>query len=301
MNTNRAEVLVEALPYIKNYQGATMVIKYGGHAMIDETLKDAFAQDVALLRFVGFNPVVVHGGGPQIDELLNKLKIDFHFIEGQRFTDEATMNVVEMVLCGRVGKDIVSRITRVGGLAVGLSGKDANLIKAARKRLSKKQASMDLPQETIDIGLVGEPTVINVNLIRHLTSGGFIPVIAPVGVDENGVTYNINSDTVAASVAVALGAARLILLTDVPGVLGTDGQLIERLTENSVNQMKRAGTVSGGMLPKLDCCLTAIRGGTKSASIIDGRTSHALLLEIFTDKGCGTEIVLASGAYPSGP
>ncbi|MDR1656744.1 MAG: acetylglutamate kinase [Deltaproteobacteria bacterium] len=290
INESRADLLVEALPYIKNYQGATLVIKYGGHAMVDEALRDRFAQDVALLRFVGFNPVVVHGGGPQIDELLKTLKIDYHFVEGQRFTDEATMNVVEMVLCGRVGKDIVSRITRAGGGAIGLSGKDAGLIKAVRKRLTKAPVETDLSPEIIDIGLVGEPVKINVDLLRHLTSGGFIPVIAPVGVDEAGVTYNINADSVAAAVAVALSAARLILLTDVPGVLGPDGQLIERLGESQITELKRSGGISGGMLPKLDCCLSALRGGCKSASIIDGRVAHALLLEIFTDQGCGTEI-----------
>ena len=219
MTESRADLLVEALPYLRNYQGATLVIKYGGHAMVEEGLRDRFAQDVALLRLVGLSPVVVHGGGPQIDELLERLKIKYHFVEGQRFTDEATMDVVEMVLCGRVGKDIVSRITRAGGGAIGLSGKDAGLIKAARKRLTKSGPGGEVPPEIIDIGLVGEPTKINVDLIRHLSGGGFIPVIAPVGVDEAGVTYNINADTVAAAVAVALQAARLILLTDVPGVL----------------------------------------------------------------------------------
>ncbi|MDR2442030.1 MAG: acetylglutamate kinase [Deltaproteobacteria bacterium] len=296
INESRADLLVEALPYIKNYQGSTLVIKYGGHAMVDESLRDRFAQDVALLRFVGFNPVVVHGGGPQIDELLKKLKIDFHFVEGQRFTDEATMDVVEMVLCGKIGKDIVSRITRAGGGAIGLSGKDAGLIKAVRKRLTKKGPKTDLPPEIIDIGLVGEPAKINVDLIKHLTSGGFIPVIAPIGIDDQGVTYNINADSVASAVAVALSAARLILLTDVPGVLDPSGVLFERLSESQISDLKRSGGITGGMLPKLDCCLAALKGGCKNASIIDGRVPHSLLLEIFTDQGCGTEISLASGA-----
>ncbi|MDR1676873.1 MAG: acetylglutamate kinase [Deltaproteobacteria bacterium] len=291
MLENRANLLVEALPYIRSYFGSTLVIKYGGHAMVDETLRNKFAQDVSLLRFVGLNPVVVHGGGPQIDELLNRLKIDFHFVDGQRFTDEATMEVVEMVLCGRVGKDIVSRMTRAGGLAVGLSGKDSNLIRAVRKRLAKKQPQ-DISEELVDIGLVGEPVSINTALLDHLTSGGFIPVIAPIGVDENGTTYNINADTVASAVAVALSAARLILLTDVAGVLDKEGRLIERLTESQVQELKRNGGISGGMVPKLDCCLSAVRGGCKSTSIIDGRVPHALLLELFTDNGCGTEIVL---------
>ena len=298
MTETRADLLVEALPYIRNYQGATLVIKYGGHAMVDEPLRDRFAQDVALLRLVGLNPVVVHGGGPQIDELLERLKIKFHFVEGQRFTDEATMDVVEMVLCGRVGKDVVSRITRAGGQAIGLSGKDAGLIKAVRKRLTKSGETSETPPEIIDIGLVGEPTKINVDLIRHLSSGGFIPVIAPVGVDDSGVTYNINADTVAAAVAVALSAARLILLTDVQGVLDSDGKLIERLSEAKISDMRRAGTITGGMLPKLDCCLSAVKGGCKSAAIIDGRVPHALLLELFTDQGCGTEVVLASPDKP---
>jgi acetylglutamate kinase len=290
MPETRADLLVEALPYIKNYRGSTLVIKYGGHAMVDEGLRDRFAQDVSLLRFVGINPVVVHGGGPQIDELLNRLKIDFRFIDGQRVTDEATMDVVEMVLCGRLGKDIVGRITRAGGQAVGLSGKDAGLIRAVRKRLPKAREE-NSPPEMIDIGLVGQPSSVNVGLLNHLTAGGFIPVIAPVGVDEAGVTYNINADTVASAVAVALSASKLILLTDVPGVLGDDGALIERLGESQMAELRRRGAISGGMLPKLDCCLSAIKGGCRVASIIDGRVPHALLLELFTDHGCGTEVV----------
>ncbi|MDR1109225.1 MAG: acetylglutamate kinase [Deltaproteobacteria bacterium] len=290
MPETRADLLVEALPYIKNYRGSTLVIKYGGHAMVEEGLRDRFAQDVSLLRFVGINPVVVHGGGPQIDELLNRLKIDFRFVDGQRVTDEATMEVVEMVLCGRLGKDIVGRITRAGGQAVGLSGKDAGLIRAVRKRLPKAREE-NSPPEMIDIGLVGQPSSVNVGLLNHLTAGGFIPVIAPVGVDEAGVTYNINADTVASAVAVALSASKLILLTDVPGVLGDDGALIERLGESQMAELRRRGAISGGMLPKLDCCLSAIKGGCRGASIIDGRVPHALLLELFTDHGCGTEVV----------
>ncbi|MDR2367583.1 MAG: acetylglutamate kinase [Deltaproteobacteria bacterium] len=293
MLETRADLLVEALPYIRTYSGSTLVIKYGGHAMVDGDLRDRFAQDVSLMRFVGINPVVVHGGGPQIDELLNRLKIDFHFVEGQRFTDEATMEVVEMVLCGRVGKDIVSRVTRAGSMAVGLSGKDSGLIRAVRKRLPKgKGPEGEHLDETVDIGLVGEPTSINVSLLNHLTAGGFIPIIAPIGVDENGTTYNINADAVAAAVAVALSASKLILLTDVTGVLDASGALIERLGEAQIAELRRAGAITGGMLPKLDCCLTALKGGCKTSSIIDGRVPHALLLELFTDKGCGTEIFL---------
>jgi acetylglutamate kinase len=288
---NRAALLIEALPYIRNYQGATLVIKYGGHAMVDENLKNGFAQDLTLLRFVGFKPIVVHGGGPQIDELLKRLKIDFHFIEGQRFTDEATMDVVEMVLCGRVGKDIVSRITRAGGQALGLSGKDASLIKAKKKRLTKS-STKNLPPEIIDIGLVGEPVSINVELLHHLTYGVFIPVISPVGADEEGQTYNINADTVAQAVATALSAARLILLTDVPGVLGRDKKLIEKLGETELSHLKAEGQITGGMLPKLEACLKALKNGCSAAAIVDGRVPHALLLEIFTDHGCGTEVTL---------
>ncbi|MDR2301052.1 MAG: acetylglutamate kinase [Deltaproteobacteria bacterium] len=321
MSVNRADLLVEALPYIRNYSGSTLVIKYGGHAMADEALKNGFAQDISLLRHVGVNPVVVHGGGPQIDELLNRLKIDFHFVEGQRFTDESIMEVVEMVLCGRVGKDIVSRITRAGSMAVGLSGKDSGLIRAVRKRLPKtKDRSEGRGEEApgagpgagltsgpvpgpevsagvnsdggLDIGLVGEPTAINVSLLNHLTRGGFIPIIAPIGVDDNGTAYNINADAVAGAVAVALAAKKLILLTDVEGVLNAGGELIERLSEGQINDLKKSGDISGGMIPKLDCALAALKGGCSGASIIDGRVPHALLLELFTDKGCGTEVYL---------
>ncbi|MDR0356427.1 MAG: acetylglutamate kinase [Deltaproteobacteria bacterium] len=287
MLETRADHLVEALPYIKNYRGSTLVVKYGGHAMSDEGLRDRFAEDVSLLSFVGINPVVVHGGGPQIDDLLKRLKIDFHFVEGQRFTDEPTMEVVEMVLCGRVGKDIVDRVSRSGGQAVGLSGKDAGLIKAARKRLrGKKEDSA----EEIDIGLVGEPTSINVDLLNRLAEGGFIPVISPIGVDDDGVTYNINADAVASAVAVALSAARLILLTDVEGVLDAEGKLVSRITEPQIAELKKSGVITGGMIPKIDCCAAALKGGCRSASIIDGRLPHALLLELFTDHGCGTEL-----------
>ncbi|MDR0620784.1 MAG: acetylglutamate kinase [Deltaproteobacteria bacterium] len=295
MTATRADLLVEALPYIRRYSGSTLVIKYGGHAMVDEDLRNRFAQDISLLRFVGVNPVVIHGGGPQIDELLNRLKIDFRFVEGQRFTDEATMEVVEMVLCGRVGKDIVSRVTRAGSLAVGLSGKDAGLIRAVRKRLPKTPASPGedpSSEEIIDIGLVGQPTSINVALLNHLTAGGFIPIIAPIGVDDNGTTYNINADSVAGAVAVALAAKKMILLTDVTGVLDKEGTLLERLSESQILELKRSGAITGGMLPKLDCCLTALKGGCGTSSIIDGRVPHALLLELFTDRGCGTEVTL---------
>jgi acetylglutamate kinase len=245
------------------------------------------------MRHVGINPIVVHGGGPQIDELLNRLKIDFHFVEGQRFTDESIMEVVEMVLCGRVGKDIVSRITRAGSMAVGLSGKDSGLIRAVRKRLAKPKGKSDgREDETLDIGLVGEPTAINVGLLNHLNQGGFIPIIAPIGVDESGTAYNINADSVAGAVAAALSAKKLILLTDIAGVLNGQGELLERVNEAQISDLKKNGAITGGMLPKIDCCLAALRGGCANATIIDGRTPHALLLELFTDRGCGTAVFL---------
>ena len=287
---SRASVLIEALPYIRKYQGATIVIKYGGHAMVDEALKKGFAEDVTLLKYVGFNPVVVHGGGPQINDLLGRLDIKSHFVEGQRFTDQATMDVVEMVLSGKVGKEIVSLINSVGGRAVGLSGKDAQVIKAKRKHLTRKGEG-DLPPEIIDIGLVGEPTKINTEFLSYLCASDVIPVIAPVGVGRNGETFNINADTVAGAVAGAMKAEKLMLLTDVEGVLGKDKKLIAQIRLEEIENLKTDGTISGGMIPKLDCCAKAVNEGCAGAYILDGRRSHALLLELFTDEGCGTEVV----------
>lgn len=293
MNTqtiSRASVLIEALPYIRKYQGATIIIKYGGHAMVDEGLKRGFAEDVTLLKYVGFNPVVVHGGGPQINELLGRLDIKSHFVEGQRFTDQATMDVVEMVLSGKVGKEIVSLINSVGGRAVGLSGKDAQVIKAKRKHLTRKSDG-NLPPEIIDIGLVGEPTKINTEFLRYLCASDVIPVIAPVGVGRNGETFNINADTVAGAVAGAMKAEKLMLLTDVEGVLDKEKNLIAQIKLDEIAVLKADGTISGGMIPKLDCCTKAVNEGCAGAYILDGRRSHALLLELFTDEGCGTEVV----------
>lgn len=287
---SRASILIEALPYIRKYQGATIVIKYGGHAMVDDALKKAFAEDVTLLKYVGFNPVVVHGGGPQINDLLGRLDIKSHFVEGQRFTDQATMDVVEMVLSGKVGKEIVSLINSVGGRAVGLSGKDAQVIKAKRKHLTRKGQG-DLPPEIIDIGLVGEPTKINTEFLTYLCASDVIPVIAPVGVGRGGETFNINADTVAGAVAGAMKAEKLMLLTDVAGVLDKNKELMAQIKLEEIDGLKIDGTISGGMIPKLDCCAKAVKDGCAGAYILDGRRSHALLLELFTDEGCGTEVV----------
>ena len=285
--TSKAAVLVEALPYIRRFQGAVIVIKFGGHAMVDEALKQGFAEDVTLLKYVGFKPVVVHGGGPQINDLLRRLNIRSHFVEGQRFTDEATMDVVEMVLSGHVGQEIVGRINRIGGLAVGLSGKDARLIEARRKRLNREPGEAGPG----DIGLVGEPVRVNIDFLNHLTASAVIPVIAPVGFGPGDETLNFNADAVAGALAGALSAEKLILLTDVEGVLGQDGRLIERLTISEIEKLKREGLVSGGMIPKLDGVAEALYAGCRGVYIVDGRRPHALLLELFTDQGCGTAIL----------
>ena len=290
-----AETLIEALPYIRKYRGATLVIKYGGHAMVDQSLKKKFAQDVTLLKYAGLNPVVVHGGGPQINELLDRLGIKSHFVEGHRFTDQATMDVVEMVLSGRVGKEIVSLINSVGGRALGLSGKDAQIIRARRRHLSRANLDANgegsLPPEILDIGLVGEPTQINAEFLTYLTASDVIPVIAPVGVGKNGETYNINADTVAGAVAGALKAEKLILLTDVEGVLDLNKKLIPQIKVSDIASLKANGIVTGGMIPKLECCAKAVAEGCNGAYIVDGRRPHGLILELFTNQGCGTEVV----------
>ena len=284
----KASVLIEALPYIRRFQGAVIVIKYGGHAMVDESLKQDFAEDVTLLKYVGFKPVVVHGGGPQINDLLNRLNIPSHFVQGQRFTDEATMDVVEMVLSGQVGQEIVGRINRIGGLAVGLSGKDARLVEARRKRLTREEPG---GPEPLDIGLVGEPVRVNTEFLSHLTASAVIPVIAPVGFGPDGETLNINADSVAGALAGALKAEKLILLTDVEGVMDRDGRLMERLSITEIEKLKREGIASGGMIPKLDSVTGALAAGCRGVYIVDGRRPHALLLELFTDQGCGTAIL----------
>jgi len=287
----RADILLEALPYIRRFYNKTIVIKYGGHAMVDETLKDKFAQDVVMMKYIGINPVVVHGGGPQIGALLKKLGKESKFIQGMRVTDKETMNIVEMVLVGMVNKEIVGLINRHGGNAVGLSGKDGNLIIAEKYLLSEEKAK-NTPPEIIDIGLVGKVKSINAQLITSLAQNGFIPVIAPTGIGDNGETYNINADIVAGEVAAALKAEKLLLLTDVQGVLDKEKKLINTMSDKDALKMIEDGIVEGGMFPKVKCCLKALKGGVRKAHIIDGRLKHAILLEVFTDRGIGTEIVL---------
>jgi|UniRef100_A0A7C5EPJ7 acetylglutamate kinase len=285
----KVEVLLEALPYLKRFQGQTLVIKYGGAAQQDFELKRYFAQDVTLLQYLGLHVVVVHGGGPQIGQLLNQLHIPTFFINGLRVTDAPTMDVVEMVLAGKINKEIVNLINAAGGRAVGLSGKDGRLLQA--QKLEYYRPREDEPPEIIDIGLVGEVTQINTDLIRTLQSQNFIPVIAPVGVGEDGETYNINADNVAGAVAGALKAAKLILLTDVAGVLDQNGRLISSLNRYEAITLLEERAISGGMIPKVKCCLEALEEGVAKAHILDGRVPHVLLLEIFTDQGVGTEIV----------
>ena len=287
----RADILLEALPYIKRFYNKTIVIKYGGHAMVDDELKDKFAQDVVMMKYIGINPVVVHGGGPQIGALLKKLGKESKFIQGMRVTDEETMNIVEMVLVGMVNKEIVGLINRHGGNAVGLSGKDGNLIKAEKYYLSEEKAK-NTPPEIIDIGLVGKVKTINSELILSLSQNSFIPVIAPTGIGDAGETYNINADIVAGEIAAALQAEKLLLLTDVPGVLGKNKKLINTMNNKEALKLIDAGIIEGGMFPKIKCCLKALKGGVKKTHIIDGRLKHAILLEVFTDKGIGTEIIL---------
>ena len=287
----RADILLEALPYIRRFSNKTIVIKYGGHAMVDEDLKDKFARDLVMMKYIGIHPVVVHGGGPQIGSFLKKLGKESRFVQGMRVTDEETMNIVEMVLVGMVNKEIVGLINRHGGKAVGLSGKDGNLIEAEKYYLNDEKAK-NTPSEIIDIGLVGKVKAVNSELIVSLTQSNFIPVIAPTGMGENGETYNINADIVAGEIAAALKAEKLLLLTDVAGVLDADKKLIHTMTNQEALYLIDDGTVEGGMFPKVKCCLKALRGGVKKAHIIDGRLKHAILLEVFTDKGIGTEIVL---------
>ena len=281
-----AAILAEALPYLRRFHGKTVVVKFGGNAMIDENLKQCFARDVVLLQLVGLRVVVVHGGGPQIENMLTRVGKKGEFIQGMRVTDEETMEIVEMVLGGQVNKDVVRLINLAGGRAVGLTGKDGNLIQAKRLLLTNR----DNPDESIDIGLVGDITRIDPSLISYLEAGVFIPVIAPIGVGDSGETYNINADVVAGKVAETLNAEKLVLLTNTPGVLDKAGQLITNVTPAQINAMVEDGTLHGGMLPKIGSALDAARNGVKSVHIIDGRVEHALLLEILTNRGVGTMI-----------
>ena len=285
----KAKILIESLPYIKKFYNKTVVIKYGGHAMVDENLKKNFALDIILMKYIGINPVVVHGGGPQINQFLQKMNIQPDYVQGMRVTKGETMDVVEMVLVGKVNKEIVGLINFHGGKAVGLSGRDGDLIKARKMKILKSQVK-DAPPELIDLGRVGEVTHVNPDVLISLDSQDFIPVIAPVGVGEDGQSYNINADLVAGALAAHLKAAKLILLTDVEGVLDTNGKLISSMTGDEAEETISNGIIAGGMIPKIRCCRDVVNQGVPKAHIIDGRIEHAILLEIFTQQGIGTEV-----------
>ncbi len=290
----RAKVLIESLPYMQTFRHKTVVIKYGGHAMVDENLKKQFALDVILMKQIGINPVIVHGGGPQINILLDRLQIKPSYIQGMRVTDGDVMDVVEMVLVGKVNKEIVGNINHCGGRAVGLSGRDGDLVCAKKMKVSKKNSLTDpenTPPELIDLGRVGQVTRINAEILRTLEREDFIPVIAPVGVGDDGAAFNINADLVAGAIASELKAAKLILLTDVEGVKDKQGALIHSLLRNDIETLIDKETIIGGMIPKVRCCGEALARGVTKAHIIDGRVEHAILLEMFTDSGVGTEII----------
>ncbi|MEK6542628.1 MAG: acetylglutamate kinase [Pseudomonadota bacterium] len=283
----KAETLVEALPYLQRYAGKTFVIKYGGHAMGDPEAARDFASDIVLLKAIGINPVVVHGGGPQIGAMLDKLGVQSSFVDGLRVTDAETAKIAEMVLSGGINKEIVSWIGQAGGRAIGLSGKDARLVTAQRLRRTKRDPDSNI-EKVIDLGFVGEPSHVDRSVIDTQVAAGMIPVIAPIAVGEDGATYNINADTMAGAIAAALGAARLFLLTDVAGVLDKQGNLITDLTPDRIARLKADGTITGGMMPKIDTCVHAVVGGAEAAVILDGRVAHVVLLEIFTEAGAGT-------------
>ena len=284
-----AKTLSEALPYMRRFAGQTFVIKYGGHAMGEDEAASLFARDVVLLKQVGINPVVVHGGGPQIGAMLDRLKIKTAFIDGLRVTDRDTMDVVEMVLAGSINKNIVSHITQQGGMAIGLSGKDGKLIEARKLRRAKKDENSNV-EKILDLGYVGEPSKINTDILKPFQNSNVIPVIAPIGVGDHGESYNINADTAAGAIAAALGASKMIMMTDVAGVLDKEKRLIASLTPKDAYILLGDGTISGGMIPKVECCLNAVRDGVGAAHILDGRLPHVLLLEVFTEHGIGTMI-----------
>lgn len=286
---DKASVLMEALPYIKKFSGKTIVIKYGGSAMAEDKLKESFARDIILLDYIGINPIIVHGGGPQINQMLEKMGIESKFHHGMRITDQETMDIVEMVLAGDINKDIVSLINRNGGRAVGLSGKDGGMIKA--KKLPKEKVTFDKKTpEVIDLGRVGNVTHVDPSILQTLDKAHFIPVIAPIGVDDKGEALNINADLVAGAIAGALQAEKLVLLTDVEGIKDSLGKLMSTIKSSEAKQLIKEEVIRGGMIPKVECALKAVAAGVKSAHIIDGRVQHAVLLEIFTDKGVGTVI-----------
>ncbi len=286
----KAEILLEALPFIRNFSGKTIVVKYGGNAMVSEDLKEDFARDIVLMKYVGINPVIVHGGGPQIGETLDALGIKSEFFQGQRITDKQTIDVVEMVLGGKVNKEIVALINRHGGSAVGITGKDGDLILAKRHRKMKVSPETDRP-EIMDLGLVGEITQVNAKILETLDNNDFIPVIAPIGKGENKETLNINADFVASAIASALKAEKLILMTNTRGVRGKDKSLISELTRRKVATLVKSKIIRDGMLPKVNCCLEALKAGVAKTHIIDGTIKHSLLLEIFTEQGVGTQII----------
>lgn len=285
----KAETLVEALPYLQRYAGRTFVVKYGGHAMGDPDLAHDFAEDVVLLKAVGINPVVVHGGGPQIGSMLKKLGVESTFVDGLRVTDKATAEVAEMVLSGAINKEIVRWISGAGGKAIGISGKDGGLVTASKVQRTTKDPGSQIEQ-VVDLGFVGEPKSVDTSVIKTISDAGMIPVIAPIAVGEDGETYNINADTMAGAIAAALGAARLFLLTDVAGVLDKNKQLLTDLRSADIAKLQTDGTISGGMIPKLETCIHAVEAGCEAAVVLDGRVPHAMLLEIFTSRGAGTLI-----------
>ncbi len=285
---NIAKVLTESLPYIQKFTARTVVVKYGGNAMVDESLKQSFARDIVLMKLVGINPIVIHGGGPQIGSVLERLNIESNFVDGLRVTDSQTMDVVEMVLGGLVNKEIVALLNKNQGKAVGISGKDGNLIKARKLKIKRKGSKTE--DEGIDIGQVGEVVSINTEILEVMKDSDFIPVIAPIGTDSDGASYNINADSVAAAIAGVLGAEKLILLTNIAGVQDKKGKVLTGLSIKQVDKLIADKTIQGGMLPKVECALNAVKNGVQSATIVDGRVEHAVLLEIFTDEGVGTLI-----------
>ncbi|MYL97480.1 acetylglutamate kinase [Novosphingobium sp. FGD1] len=285
----KAETLVDALPYMQRYAGRTFVVKYGGHAMGNPEKAVDFAEDVVLLKAVGINVVVVHGGGPQIGAMLKKVGVESRFVDGLRVTDKATAQVAEMVLCGAINKEIVSWIAKAGGKAMGVSGKDGGMVTARKVERTRKDPD-SLIEQVVDLGFVGEPETIDTSVIETISGAGMIPVIAPIAAGADGETYNVNADTMAGAIAAALGASRLFLLTDVAGVLDKQGQLLTDLTPSAIEGLKEDGTISGGMIPKLETCIHAVEAGCEAAVVLDGRVSHAMLLEIFTQEGAGTLI-----------